>query len=236
MLTWQCVRAVVVGCGSMAVQFRVQPLVFPLDHVMDSFLEDEGGGKVPERLRHDRRKAFDDDSLGLVKMETTVRKAFVSGDAAWIDGNAKFHGETEDTAVETVHVSRAGARALREGDNIHVLFYQALEKFRVLLQCGFRRIKIARQTCVEAEEREFHRPAIDDLDGFDTEESHEKSIRACAVVANVNACRRVRSSFVSIIDLDERPQAEMDNGTAEVQNHVRTHAMFPQILWQEQDA
>jgi hypothetical protein len=28
----------------------------------------------------------------------------------------------------------------------------------------------------------------------------------------------------------------MDDGTAEVQDYVRTHAMFPQILWQEQDA
>ena len=91
--------------GSTAVQFRVQPLVFLLDHVMDSFLKHEGGGKVPERLRHDRREAFDDDSLGLVKMEATVWTAFVAGDAAWIDGNAQFHGETENAAVKTVHVS-----------------------------------------------------------------------------------------------------------------------------------
>jgi hypothetical protein len=89
----------------MAVQFRVQPLVFPLDHVMDSFLEDEGGGKVPERLRHDRREAFDDDSLGLVKMETAIWKTFVSGDAAWIDGNAKLHGQPENSTVETVQVT-----------------------------------------------------------------------------------------------------------------------------------
>ena len=91
--------------GSTAVQFRVQPLVFLLDHVMDSFLKHEGGGKVPIRFRHDWRKSFDDDSLGLVKMETAVWEAFVSGDAAWVDGNAELHGEPENSAVETVHVA-----------------------------------------------------------------------------------------------------------------------------------
>ena len=117
------------GGGSTAVQFRVQPLVFLLDHVMDSFLKHEGGRKVSERLRHDWRKSFHDDSLGLVKMEATIRKAFVSSDAAWIDGYAELHGEPEDSAVETVHVARTGACALWKGDDAYILVNQAFKEF-----------------------------------------------------------------------------------------------------------
>ena len=49
-----CAGCVVVG-GSTAVQFRVQPLVFLLDHVMDSFFENKSGREVSERLRHDHK-------------------------------------------------------------------------------------------------------------------------------------------------------------------------------------
>ena len=158
--------------GSTAVQFRVQPLVFLLDHVMDSFLKHEGGGKVPIRFRHDWRKSFDNDSLGLVKMEAAVWKAFVSGNAAWIDRDSELHGKTEDSTVETVHVSRAGTCALREGDDVYVVVYQALEEFWIFLQRDFRGIQITCQSRVETEERKFHRPAVDDLYGFDAEERH----------------------------------------------------------------
>ena len=97
--------AVMGAGGSTAVQFRVQPLVFLLDHVMDFFLEDEGGGIGTKRFGHDGRQSFDDDSLGLMKMETAIWKAFVSGDAAWIDRDTELHGEAEDSAVEAVHVA-----------------------------------------------------------------------------------------------------------------------------------
>ena len=222
--------------GSTAVQFRVQPLVFLLDHVMDSFLKHEGGGKVPIRFRHDWRKSFNNDSLRLVKMETTVWKAFISGDAAWIDGNAQFHGESEDSTVETVHVARARTRAFRKGDDVYIVVNKTLKEFRIFLQRDFRGIQVARQTCVVAEERELHWPAVDDLDGFNAEESHEKGIRSRTMIANVNTWRRVGSSFVSILDADEWTQPEVDDGASKIQNDERTHVMFPQPLGKKQDA
>ena len=100
-------------------------------------------------------------------MEAAVWKAFVSCDAAWIDGDAELHGEAEDSTVETVHVSRAGTRAFWEGDDVYVVVYEALEEFRIFLQRDFRGIQITCQSRVETEEREFHRPAVDDLNGFD---------------------------------------------------------------------
>ena len=134
-----CAGCVVVD-GSTAVQFRVQPLVFLLDHVMDSFLKYEGGREVSERLRHDWRKSFHDDSLRLVKMEAAIRKAFVSSDAAWIDGYAELHGEPEDSTVETVHIARSRACALWKGDDIYIVVNQALKEFWILLQGSFRGI------------------------------------------------------------------------------------------------
>ena len=185
---------------------------------MDTFLKHEGGGKVPIRFRHDWRKSFDDDSLGLVKMEAAIWKAFVSGDAAWIDGDAELHGKTEDSAMEAVHIARAGTRAFREGDDIYIVVYQALEEFGIFLQRDFRGIQITCQSRVETEEREFHWPAVDDLNGFDAEKSHEKRICSSPMIANVNAWRRVCSSFVSILDADEWTQAEMNDGASEIQD------------------